>query len=798
MMRKASLILLSILLTVSVALPMAFASSAQAKESSIDKLTVVCPDQNQRRSGSNPDDPYGYAHVSEAIDMSRLLHDSDEKSGRDRAISSYSLLDEGEVTSVKNQNPYGTCWSFATMASAESGMLKKYGLRTDLSELQLAYFNFTNYQKADPLYMITGDGNSLSSNDYLFDMGGNVLYSTFSLASGIGFSRENDYPYSNVPSYLVNGTADDCYATSYRLRAARWLSMSEPEVIKQTIIDHGAVAASYRHDRNYYNWASNGDYCFYYDVDGMSTNHVVTLVGWDDNYPKSNFRSGHRPTSNGAWLVKNSWGTDWGNDGYFWISYEDKCLKDSFAAFFDAEPFDESEAYNLYQYDGSFSLMQYQNMGSTTYQANIYTSEAYSETLTDVGIFSETADIDYTIYVYLGLTDTTSPVSGTKVLQQSGHLDDAGYYLIPLNMDIDLLEGEKFSIVVRQHSDSESLNLYVDGSYDTDQTVNDEVITISRHNDATNDISFCGINGDTWYCCSDKGYSARIKALTRVDARSFVEIESISNGGTDSGVTINFTSAPGATAYRVERQNELIDNWDILTSNATGGSYTDSTADEMGELYFYRVRPFIHGKWMRPSAYQYVVRNPFTDIYYMTERFRYTALAYNNGIVGGTSKTTYSPEKSCTRAQFCIMLWKMYGKPEVAVPNKLPFSDISDQTINTKKAIIWCANQGIVSGKNGKFNPKGNIKRSQLAIMLYKAAGKPSFSISYDYDFTDISSETANTIKAIKWIGELAWRWDVSETELGFADSLYRPSANGLRHELTAMIYGYWYDQLCE
>ena len=152
-MRKAILVLMSILLSACLALPSAFVSNVQAREGNGDLPTVVCPDKDLIRSGSSPDDPYGYAHVSEAIDMSRLLHDSTEKDGRDRAVSSYSLLDEGEVTSVKNQNPYGTCWSFATMASAESGMLKKYGLRTDLSELQLAYFNFTN-ERYTALYYV--------------------------------------------------------------------------------------------------------------------------------------------------------------------------------------------------------------------------------------------------------------------------------------------------------------------------------------------------------------------------------------------------------------------------------------------------------------------------------------------------------------------------------------------------------------------------------------------------------------------------------------------------------------------
>ena len=174
---------------------------------------------------------YAHGYKEEKIDKDGLLHKKVVLKGDIEIPSSYSLVDDGFVTPVKNQNPYGTCWTFATAGSAESGLKKKYGLEVDLAELQLAYYVYNSLNKADPMNIIVNDGN-IAIDPNIFDVGGNTVDTTLALANGIGFTDETDYPYSEASSYESNGTTKECYNSSYRLRAARWMNMSEPERIK--------------------------------------------------------------------------------------------------------------------------------------------------------------------------------------------------------------------------------------------------------------------------------------------------------------------------------------------------------------------------------------------------------------------------------------------------------------------------------------------------------------------------------------------------------------------------------------
>ena len=91
--------------------------------------------------------------------------------------------------------------------------------------------------------------------------------------------------------------------------------------IKSALMTYGALSVSLFYSDSYYYAATNS----YYDNTLSGTNHIVTIVGWDDSYPKTNFSSTPvgQPAGNGAFLCKNSWGTAWGASGYFYVSYYD-------------------------------------------------------------------------------------------------------------------------------------------------------------------------------------------------------------------------------------------------------------------------------------------------------------------------------------------------------------------------------------------------------------------------------------------------------------------------------------------
>ena len=311
--------------------------------------------------------------------------------------ASFDLRAQHAVTAAKSQGDTNTCWAFGVVNAAESNIILK-GLADadsiDLSELQLAYFTYSrdavSIDSVLPgLEGLRGDHVSLINGSYL-DAGGNELFAVFALAAWFGFANESAAPYADVQAL----DASLAYAAdSYHLTDSLWLTFEDPQHIKQMIIQTGAASIGL-----YVNTSSYRNETFaYYCRDHTTSSHTVGLIGWDDNFSTDNFAE--KPPGNGAWLVKNSWGTEFGDSGFFWVSYYDTSLDN--AVFFDTVPaatFDHN-----YQYDGGILPTSmpidpgHTDDEITVSAANVFTAKGY-EYIRAVSLFTFNKNVPSTIW----------------------------------------------------------------------------------------------------------------------------------------------------------------------------------------------------------------------------------------------------------------------------------------------------------------------------------------------------------------------------------------------------------------
>lgn len=426
--------------------------------------------------------------------------------------SAYDARENGGITTVKNQGGYGTCWAFAAINSAESDAVRdgRVGIsEADYSEAQLAYFFY--HRQADPLGGTTGDTVTTTEN-YLM-VGGNNQLTTLALASWMSPTKESVMPYENVGSYNTsNVTANMAYpANEEHLQNAYWISISDQDSIKGMIIKYGSVATSYY--SSYYYYYNNGNGYYYYCPTDYVQNHAISIVGWDDSIPASSFvytdpsdGTQYMPSVDGGWLVKNSYGSAWGDNGYFWLSYGDASLTDgkNICVAYDYESNDNYD--NNYQYDGTVGMSWLEYSTTSCYTANVFTSQGREE-LKATGFYTTQPGMSYEVQVYKNLQDGTpngnavfsTPICGTEPY--------AGYHTVEFPKSVSLNAGETYSIVVKYISPTVGTSFFIDSN------ITFGTITCTSNNQLGQ--GYYGWNGSDWKDCStEHKANIRIKAFT--------------------------------------------------------------------------------------------------------------------------------------------------------------------------------------------------------------------------------------------------------------------------------------------
>ncbi len=445
------------------------------------------------------------------------------------------------ITEVKNQGSIPFCWAYAAIGALESDILKHNDNvsldELDLSEKHLAYYCFHQTEGSkegliddDYRELINGDG---VSDDWVLDndtsyigCGGVVDYcmSVFTAWKGPVEDKDDDSftsMFGNTYIYTDNTSKPSpAYGGDIHVQSVNQIpcTLENNLLIKQMIMEHGSATIDINSNDKF--WRDHGRNLYsHYDGKVEPADHIVLIVGWDDKYSASNFS--REPEGDGAWLCRNSWGKENGDEGYFYLSYYDQTIHINNAVSYGAVLRGDSGFYdNNYQAAGflvnvNSCLVDSENKMSAYSQSSnpygmLYTASS-DEILKAVGILSLDLYQQYELSVYINpvedgdnvkIQDEDSAVVSQKISSISG-----GFHTYELSEEIELKEGDRFFVLINPVSKGrlafeEAVDTVGDSNYDYDLYVG------NFHNN----YSASGLS----YYISDDG-----KSMVRQDDKDF-------------------------------------------------------------------------------------------------------------------------------------------------------------------------------------------------------------------------------------------------------------------------------------
>ncbi|MCR4695406.1 MAG: cell surface protein [Pseudobutyrivibrio sp.] len=317
----------------------------------------------------------------------------------------YDLRDMKRVSKIRNQGSTSTCWACASLEAMESSLLP--------------------------------------SDSYYFDVDSMIGNNSFKLKEEAGGD------YTMALAYLLGWQgpveAEKEETSPVHLQEVHFYDSEDLDEIKWAVYQHGgvstsiyaSVSSSNLSNTSSYNRLTNS-YCY---MGNEKPNHDVVIVGWDDNFKASAFST--NVPGDGAFICQNSWGTGFGNNGIFYISYYDTNIGNQAVSYVKT---DLNNRYNyIYQSDLCGWVGQVGYSKEWAYGANTY--EATDDMQIDAaGFYALGKNTSYQLYFVNNYKNTSS--LATKELVAKGSLTDAGYYTINFNQGKTVSKGENFAVVL--------------------------------------------------------------------------------------------------------------------------------------------------------------------------------------------------------------------------------------------------------------------------------------------------------------------------------------------------------------
>lgn len=508
---------------------------------------------------------------------------------------------------IKNQQNTNSCWAFSAISSLETNLAMndyKNSIVTpkvyDFSERHMEYATsktFANNVINDKGYNRTvGDGGQwYTAESYLTNGSGAI-----DEAQMVFENNENIINISEIQNKTVTSQVYDTIDFANYQNQTDDKKAEIMNQIKQHIQNYGSVFASIHGNAS----STSGDSCynnttgakFCNNTTTHSANHAISIIGWNDNYSIDNFLEGNRPTSNGAWIVRNSWGerqeynlsvlkqqlfntyrqqcldNGWdsadkitnefveqkgytiendiaykknGDNGIIYVSYEDCNISKILSGIVKATNSVDYE--NIYQYDQYYPAYQLALKNSNTMLCNIFSKKSQkTEYLTQVSLY---APETYTCKVYVNPNGTSKAKADLQLVElKAGETETfgAGYHTLEFSEPVEI-KSDNFAVVVEiQGSRTNQINIRLETKVDDVDTFDSVTVENGKCFVAnSNNLETC-----QW---DDLGKLTEINT-SLVNGDSTIKAYTVSSIPDDSLANIEITTPPTKTSY-FEGQN---------------------------------------------------------------------------------------------------------------------------------------------------------------------------------------------------------------------------------------------------